>query len=189
MEEGTEPAGEPVLHLERFEYIAATPSTALLRLSGRWRAPASWRPAQPTLLLREGPRTAAFEPLPIPGTSPAAAGRQTWRSAFGVPLARVHTGAFYLKPGAGHAIALPAPRDGSAHSGAAAPSDGPLRDRAAQLGAGLERLEERLVAFEQALRHDVAHRQAAVRTRLERGARGLDEAEDRLLDLRRKLRA
>src|SRR3954466_13464130 len=65
--------------VERFEHVAATAETALLRLSGRWRADQRERLSPPMLVVDDGRRTHRLPPPPRPrarhGAPPPAARR------------------------------------------------------------------------------------------------------------------
>src|SRR4051795_11686985 len=106
--------------VERFEHVAATAETALLRLSGRWHAEQRERLSPPMLVVDDGRRTHRLPPragpargprapraAPLPGPDDAAplAGPDPprWRAAFSAPIAFVESSgvAFALDAGAG----------------------------------------------------------------------------------------
>src|SRR4051812_26033662 len=60
--------------VERFEHVAATAETALLRLSGRWRADQRERLSPPMLVVDDGRRTHRLAALPGPEDAAPLAG-------------------------------------------------------------------------------------------------------------------
>src|SRR4051794_25424890 len=60
--------------VERFEHVAATADTALLRLSGRWRAEQRERLSPPMLVVDDGRRTHRLAALPGPEDAAPLAG-------------------------------------------------------------------------------------------------------------------
>src|SRR5687767_14670642 len=98
--------------VERFERIDASADTALLRLSGRWRADAEVSLGVPVLLVDDGRRAHPVKPLPDPSggaasTSPAGS---EWRAAFPVPQALLTArSAFALRAGAAGVVEIPRP--------------------------------------------------------------------------------
>src|SRR3954454_24422238 len=109
--------------VERFEHVTATPETALLRLSGRWRADQRERLSPPMLVVDDGRRThrmaprarpAGAAPLPRPEHAAPLAGPDPprWRAAFSAPadfLEGSHM-AFALDAGSGVFVDLPRPQ-------------------------------------------------------------------------------
>src|SRR3954467_11314351 len=95
--------------VERFEHVAATADTALLRLSGRWRAEQRERLSPPMLVVDDGRRTHRLAALPGPEDAAPLAGPDSpgWRAAFSAPAALIEGG------GTASARARPAPRPGS----------------------------------------------------------------------------
>src|SRR5436305_1875895 len=70
--------------VDRFEHVAATPETALLRLSGRWQADQRERLSPPMLVIDDGRRTHRLPALPGPEDAAPLAGPEAprWRAAF-----------------------------------------------------------------------------------------------------------
>src|SRR3954470_23687354 len=92
------------LDVEQFEYLKASETTALLRLSGRWTGGAD--PGDCKLVASSGGTRLVLEPLPHPpGQS------DPWRSAYSAPLKRIESGRtrFSLETPTGGAPALPHP--------------------------------------------------------------------------------
>ncbi|HEX6388815.1 MAG TPA: hypothetical protein VFZ89_05205, partial [Solirubrobacteraceae bacterium] len=79
--------GTPQFEVDRFEHVAASPGTALLRIAGRWRADARERLPPPILVVDDGRRTHRLQALPGPDdASPLAAPEgPEWRTAFSAP--------------------------------------------------------------------------------------------------------
>src|SRR3954449_6083705 len=100
--------------VERFEHVAATADTALLRLSGRWRAEQRERLSPPMLVVDDGRRTHRLAALPGPqDAAPLAAPHPPrWRAAFSAPVAFVEAAhvAFALDAGGGVFVDLPRPQ-------------------------------------------------------------------------------
>src|SRR3954471_420543 len=73
--------------VERFEHVAATADTALLRLSGRWRSDQRERLSPPMLVVDDGRRTHRIAALPGPDDAAPLAGPAPprWRAAFSAP--------------------------------------------------------------------------------------------------------
>src|SRR3954465_13035962 len=102
------------LAAERFEPVAATAETTLLRLSGRWHSDQRERLSPPMLVVDDGRRTQRLAALPGPDAARPLAGPEPprWRAAFSAPAgvledARV---AFALDAGAGVFVDLPRPQ-------------------------------------------------------------------------------
>src|SRR3954468_15242168 len=76
--------------VERFEHVAATAETALLRLSGRWRADQRERLSPPMLVVDDGRRTHRLAALPGPEDAAALSGPDPprWRAALPAPPPR-----------------------------------------------------------------------------------------------------
>src|SRR6476661_9138748 len=91
------------LAIEQFEYLKASETTALLRLSGRWSA---GDPGDCTLVATTGGTRLVLEPLPHP-PGPA----DPWRAAYSAPLKRVESGRtrFRLETPGGARVELPRP--------------------------------------------------------------------------------
>lgn len=89
--------------LAHFERVDASPTTALLRVSGTW-APEPPDPP-PTLLAADGAFSRRIAPLP----DPAGAAAQPWRAAYPVPTSMLETPGiwFALVSGDGPSVALP----------------------------------------------------------------------------------
>src|SRR5688572_31803744 len=81
----------PEFLVERFEYVSATPDTALLRISGRWRSGGRERLSPPLLVVDDGRRTHRLSALPSPeDASPLATPDGVlWRAAYSAPKALV----------------------------------------------------------------------------------------------------
>src|SRR3954470_19655419 len=98
---------------ERFEHVAATAETALLRLSGRWHADQRERLSPPMLVVDDGKRTHRLPALPGPDDAAPLAGPAPprWRAAFSAPVSFVDSPrtAFALDAGGGVFVDLPAP--------------------------------------------------------------------------------
>src|SRR3954468_13712751 len=99
--------------VERFEHVAATADTALLRLSGRWRADQRERLSPPMLVVDDGRRTHRLAALSgpedaAPLAGPDAPGRGAAVSA-PVDLIEARGPAFALYAGRGALVALPRP--------------------------------------------------------------------------------
>src|SRR3954462_7037363 len=112
--------------VERFEHVAATAETTLLRLSGRWRADQRERLSPPMLVVDDGSRTHRRAALPGPEDAAPLAGPEgpRWRAAFSAPAALVGNArtAFALDAGKGALVDLPRPAEGRrARPEAAAP--------------------------------------------------------------------
>src|SRR3954449_10883514 len=99
--------------VERFEHVAATAETALLRLSGRWRADQRERLSPPMLVVDDGSRTHRLAALPGPEDAAPLAGPDGpgWRAAFSAPRGLVESAktAFALDAGRGAIVDLPRP--------------------------------------------------------------------------------
>src|SRR3954451_7106022 len=119
--------------VERFEHVAATAETALLRLSGRWRAEQRERLSPPMLVVDDGRRTHRLAALPGPEDAAplAAPDPPRWRAAFSAPVAFIEAAhvAFALHAGGGVFVDLPRPAP--ARRGAAFPWPSPARRRRA----------------------------------------------------------
>src|SRR4051795_4701199 len=87
---------------ERFEHVAATAETALLRLSGRWRADQRERLSPPMLVVDDGRRTHRLAALPGPDDAAPLAGPdpQRWRAAFSAPAPLLGGGRAFAAPAA-----------------------------------------------------------------------------------------
>src|SRR3954453_12461184 len=99
--------------VERFEHVAATAETTLLRLSGRWRADQRERLSPPMLVVDDGSRTHRLAALPGPEDAAPLAGPEgpRWRAAFSAPAAVLAStqAAFALDAGGGALAELPPP--------------------------------------------------------------------------------
>src|SRR3954465_13922894 len=99
--------------VERFEHVAATAETALLRLSGRWRADQRERLSPPMLVVDDGRRTHRLAALPGPEDAAPLAGPDGpgWRAAFSAPVDLIEGRgtAFALDAGRGGLVAPPPP--------------------------------------------------------------------------------
>src|SRR5213083_2153107 len=98
--------------VDRFEHVAATPETALLRLSGRWQADQRERLSPPMLVIDDGRRTHRLAALPGPEDAAPLAGPEapSWRAAFSAPVALIEgRTAFALDAGRGALVDLPHP--------------------------------------------------------------------------------
>src|SRR3954454_6587230 len=102
--------------VERFEHVAATAETTLLRLSGRWRADQRERLSPPMLVVDDGSRTHRLAALPGPEDAAPLARPEgpRWRAALSAPAALVTNGrtAFALDAGKGAIVDLPRPVEG-----------------------------------------------------------------------------
>src|SRR6185295_13258936 len=101
--------------VERFERVAATAETVLLRLSGRWRSDQRERLSPPMLVVDDGRRTHRLAALPGPDDAAPLAGPDPprWRAAFSAPagfFAAQHL-AFALDAGSEVFVDLPAPEE------------------------------------------------------------------------------
>src|SRR6185503_8247079 len=100
--------------VERFEHVAATAETALLRLSGRWRADQRERLSPPMLVVDDGRRTHRLAALPGPEDAAPLAGPDPprWRAAFSAPVGFIEAShvAFALDAGGGIFVDLPHPQ-------------------------------------------------------------------------------
>src|SRR3954471_22821788 len=109
--------------VERFEHVAATAETALLRLSGRWRSDQRERLSPPMLVVDDGRRTHRLAALPGPEDAaplsrpgapppPPAPAPPRWRAAFSAPAGTFEGRhlAFALDAGAGVFVDLPSPQ-------------------------------------------------------------------------------
>src|SRR3954468_14720729 len=100
--------------VERFEHVAATADTALLRLSGRWRADQRERLSPPMLVVDDGRRTHRLAALPGPEDAAPLAGPDPprWRVAFSAPAVFIESAhvAFALAAGAVFFVDLPRPQ-------------------------------------------------------------------------------
>src|SRR3954468_15454814 len=144
--------------VERFEHVAATAETALLRLSGRWRADQRERLSPPMLVVDDGRRTHRLGALPRPQGAAPLAGPDPprWRAAFSAPadfLEGSHM-AFALDAGSGVFVDLPRPQPARRERPAPRPRPRPP-------GAGPRRVRGRRAA----------RRPAGPRGRREAGAR------------------
>src|SRR3954471_17071145 len=110
---------QPQFDLERFEHVAATPGTVLLRVAGRWTSRRRRQLDAPILVAGDGTQ---LSPLPGPDDPAPEAGPDTaiWRVAFSAPAA-LACGPFTL--GLGEvAVGLPGPQGpGAGRPGPAAP--------------------------------------------------------------------
>src|SRR4051794_41856124 len=86
--------------VERFEHVAATAETTLLRLSGRWHAEQRERLSPPMLVVDDGRRTHRLAALPGPDDAAPLAGPDPprWRAAFSAPVALLAAGGGALAP-------------------------------------------------------------------------------------------
>src|SRR5919108_6500579 len=104
----------PEFEVERFEHVAATPGTVLLRISGRWRADQRVRLSPPMLVVDDGRQTHRLSALPGPGDAAPLAGPDApqWRAAFSASAAMLESGRlpFALHPGRRALADLPPPR-------------------------------------------------------------------------------
>src|SRR5947208_3875538 len=193
--------------VDRFEHVAATPETALLRLSGRWQADQRERLSPPMLVIDDGRRTHRLPALPGPEDAAPLAGPEAprWRAAFSAPAGLIggKGTVFALDAGRGAIVDLPRPIEGRRQRAEPAPppDEAALADARAEAERRARERREAMRALEgqlavertarvEAERH--AAREAAARERLEsetarQGAR-LSELEaevDRLVDARR----
>src|SRR3954453_20852554 len=115
--------------VERFEHVAATAETTLLRLSGRWRADQRERLSPPMLVVDDGSRTHRLAALPGPEDAAPLAGPDgpRWRAAFSAPAALVSNArtVLALDAGRGAVAHLRRPRGPPHHPPGTAP---PRRD-------------------------------------------------------------
>src|SRR3954471_15299623 len=99
--------------VERFEHVAATKETALLRLSGRWRSAQRERLSPPMLVVDDGRRTHRLAARPGPEDAAPLAGPEapSWRAAFSAPAGLIEGRgtAFALDAGRGALVDLPHP--------------------------------------------------------------------------------
>ena len=99
--------------VDRFEHVAATPETALLRLSGRWQADQRERLSPPMLVIDDGRRTHRLPALPGPEDAAPLAGPDAprWRAAFSAPAGLIEGKGtvFALDAGRGAIVDLPRP--------------------------------------------------------------------------------
>src|SRR3954464_10966425 len=99
--------------VERFEHVTATPDTALLRVSGRWRSDQRERLSPPMLVVDDGRRTHRLAALPGPEDAAPLARPETpsWRAAFSAPAGLIEGRgtAFALDAGRGALVDLPHP--------------------------------------------------------------------------------
>src|SRR3954469_12637773 len=117
--------------VERFEHVAATAETALLRLSGRWRADQRERLSPPMLVVDDGRRTHRLAALPGPEDAAPLAGPDGpgWRAAFSAPVDLIEGRgtAFALDAGRGALVDLPHPVAGRRERRPPPPRRGPPR--------------------------------------------------------------
>jgi predicted nucleic acid-binding Zn-ribbon protein len=130
--------------LERFEYLPAGADLALLRLTGRWAAPADGHP-DCSLLLMAGERREWLDAVPQPGTQSGG----PWRAAYSAPLDLVEAPGtrFLLVPPDGHRVALSPP---APHAAAPREPDAPPRRGFTGWVESRRRLQRDLAAAEQA---------------------------------------
>ncbi|MDQ4041791.1 MAG: hypothetical protein M3141_08580, partial [Actinomycetota bacterium] len=71
----------PEFQVERFEHVAATPESVLLRVAGRWVGERRERLPAPTLLVDDGRTVHRLSPLPAPDELSPQAGPEapSWR--------------------------------------------------------------------------------------------------------------
>src|SRR3954470_7014481 len=102
--------------VERFEHVAATAETTLLRLSGRWRADQRERLSPPMLVVDDGKRTHRLAALPGPEDAAPLAGPDApgWRAAVSAPVGLISSRGtvFALDAGRGAIVDLPHPVEG-----------------------------------------------------------------------------
>src|SRR3954468_24597635 len=100
--------------VERFEHVAATADTALLRLSGRWRADQRERLSPPMLVVDDGRRTHRLAALPGPEDAAPLPGPDPPRGRAPFPPPADFLGgshmAFALDAGSGVFVDLPRPQ-------------------------------------------------------------------------------
>src|SRR5215217_7901237 len=100
--------------VERFEHVAATPDTVLLRISGGWRSDQRERLSPPMLVVDDGRRTHRLPALPGPDDAAplAAPDAPEWRGAFSAPAALMEgrRTVFALDAGRGTIVDLPRPQ-------------------------------------------------------------------------------
>src|SRR5947208_14379162 len=112
--------------VDRFEHVAATPETALLRLSGRWQADQRERLSPPMLVIDDGRRTHRLPALPGPGDAAPLAGPEAprWRAASSAPAGLIggKGTVLPLDAGRGASVSCAPPREGRRHREATAPA-------------------------------------------------------------------
>jgi hypothetical protein len=156
-----------------FEYVAAEPDVALVRLAGVW-SDDSHPPAEcPLLVLDAGEDDEWFQPLP------QAADPDRWRAAYSVPARIIESpGArFLLVPPTGKRIELPPPIE----HGTAAREIAAIRAELDRERSEHEATSQRAAELEALLQ--------GLRSRIERGDDRLREIERRAEDLRSAIRA
>src|SRR3954451_22822522 len=131
--------------VERFEHVAATKETALLRVAGRWRSDQRERLSPPMLVVDDGKRTHRLAALPGPDDAAPSAGpeAQVWRAAFSAPSELIENArrVFALDAGQNVVAALPRPAEGRRQR----PAEAAREEGGGGRGAGLldrERLED-----------------------------------------------
>ncbi len=145
--------------IERFERVDASSGTVLLRVAGRWHAPARDRLSAPELLLDVGGHVRNLRPLPTPDDLRPTCGPDPpmWRAAYSAPADVVASpGASYLLSTDGVVVELPIP--GPARTRSAPPAKrgapAPAGDQVATGPAAAERrvreLTQRLAVVEEA---------------------------------------
>jgi hypothetical protein len=102
--ESLRPEARPGFELTSFEEVRATPTTSLLRLTGRWRGPGR-PPASPALVIEAGGRRERLMPLAGP---PAQSG-SIWRAGYAIPPDALATPGVRLALDAGDLVPLPLP--------------------------------------------------------------------------------
>jgi len=129
--------------LESLEFVRATDEVGLLRVGGRWFAPAGKVLGEIVLSVARGPETTAHHPLPDPeGVAPIASPtREEWHGAFtmSAELAEDPRAEFFLR--AGEEAHMELPRPGEWH-GVAEPAPAPEAAPAAMPEERFEPAEE-----------------------------------------------
>jgi hypothetical protein len=188
------PGARAGFELESFEEVRATPTTSLLRLTGRWRGVAR-PPAAPSLIIAASGRHEALAPLAGP---PPEADR-LWRAGYAIPPSALATPgvALFLDAGERESLPLPLPsrvRAPSIETPRARPGvQPPARQRGAAVSIRLsdedhrerEKVERLTRELERAQRE--VERLAALEAKLLKSEAALTAAEAQIETLRAQL--
>ena len=158
------------VEVEQFEYVKASESSALLRLTAHWSGAAP--PDQPVLVATaRGHRTEVEE---LPSSGPATAG-EPWRAAYSAAIELVEGGGvrFALELASGRKLRLPLPIERGTEPAASAPAPGPAaRWRMARAERALATARSRATHGRDGLRPDPPR--SAERGSLEAAVRSLE---------------